>query len=1217
MLKALELNGFKSFADRTRMEFPPGITVVVGPNGSGKSNIVDAMKWVLGEQSARSLRGKEMADVIFKGSGGTGRRPANSAEVTIIFDNSERLLPIDAPEVHVTRRVYRSGEGEYLINGEVCRLRDIKDMFRGTGVGTDAYSIIEQGKVDMLLQASPKDRRAIFEEAAGISRFKAKKVEAQRRLERVDQNLLRLNDIVEEVEGRLRRLKSQATKAQRYREYTQRLQELRTQVGRVDWQRLSQKLVLVEDDLLQLQEERDSYQSHLDALEARRLELDTHLSILEEDLRGFESRAGRTRESIAGYQATLRHARQQASELEEEVSRFQRRLLAMHQRAGTMHAQLRETLHAEQNASADHQACLEKLLEIEATFEGLTQQWNVKRAESETLRRQLTDQMRRRAEFSSRRSSYQAAIDTGQANQVRLREAIEELDVSIARQSSSVALLSQKREELELESGSRDKQLQELRAELTTKRSAHAALTEESIQLRQRLAAARERSTLLQEIEQRLEDVGAGVKDVLYFAQLPDPGPFAGVRGMVADLLRVVDPHVAPLIEAALGDRAQHVVVAGSKLIEYLQQERHELSGRVGIVRLESSPPPSPAHQVDLTGHTGVLGRADRWLETAPEYRHLVRWMLGTTWLVRNLADAVELRRSLDLPLRFVTQRGEIVEADGRLMIGPDRGRVGLISRRAELQTLQIEVTAIEQRIYEIAGQVDALQMAIRERESRAVELAEVYEQVSRDFAEAKLHERTVQDQINQFAQQREKLEQELQVAVAGTSEQEEKLADAIAQQHQCDEAIVTLESQVAMQVQAAADLERERQDFELTVTAARVEKAKSEQRFDALHTQLEQLQREHSERERAIGETRGELQRRESQWRQSCSQALQATSELALLYLHDQQNSSEGRRFVTLRANHRQEREGLNQELNGTNRRMQKLQEKWHARELEGERIRHERTTLAERLKEDYGIEVADLETELTEEEKAVRDEVDQEIADLRRKISNIGSVNMDALSELEDLEQRYSTLSTQFQDLKDAKESLERIIQKINADSRRLFAETLDIIRANFKVLFRKVFGGGSADIVLEDGVDMLESGIDIVATPPGKQSLALSLLSGGERALTAVTLLMAIFEYRPSPFCVLDEVDGPLDEANIGRFVDVLNEFLKWTKFVVVTHSKKTMTAAHTLYGVTMQESGVSKRVSVRFEDVSENGEISQEAIERDGRTVPSGDDERGAA
>ena len=408
MLKALELIGFKSFADKTRFEFPPGITVVVGPNGSGKSNVVDAIKWVLGEQSVKSLRGKEMADVIFNGSG--TRKPINAAEATLTFDNAARLLAIDTPEVQITRRVYRSGEGEYLLNREACRLRDIRDLFAGTGAATEAYSVIEQGKVDVLLQSSPRDRRLIFEEAAGISRFKAKKLEATRRLERVDQNLLRLSDIVEEVESRLRSVRLQATKARRYKEYSDRLQELRTQVGLADWRSLSGQIERIESELAALRDQAAEARANIEADEAEALALDARLSEGDDILRQCEGRIGKNRERIATQDSTIEHQRALARDLEEVVARHRRHLAAMSTRAGDLDEQLRTTTTALDAAETEHLSLRGQMSAAEVALRSATQELDALRRHSQQQRAEQMDGMRTAATLASKASALESEI---------------------------------------------------------------------------------------------------------------------------------------------------------------------------------------------------------------------------------------------------------------------------------------------------------------------------------------------------------------------------------------------------------------------------------------------------------------------------------------------------------------------------------------------------------------------------------------------------------------------------------------------------------------------------------------------------------------------------------------------------------------------------------------------------------------------------------------
>ncbi len=571
-----------------------------------------------------------------------------------------------------------------------------------------------------------------------------------------------------------------------------------------------------------------------------------------------------------------------------------------------------------------------------------------------------------------------------------------------------------------------------------------------------------------------------------------------------------------------------------------------------------------------------------------------------------------------------MTRAGEVLDRDGRLLVGPPNSELDLIPRRAELEHLQSEIKSLDEKIAEFEVRVERCTQAQQELDRQLEELSDRQDDASRELAECRLRSETAAKRRDEVGQQRDRLAVDQSQAERQAAELRSKLHDAKTRVAAIDQLVAQLETSLRHDQAAVDQLESRQKRLAEAVSEAQVILAKSEQRRDAQQTRREQLQRDQDARIQAMQDAKLLADRTRLRAAAAERELLRIRAELAVLFLLEEQAAKKSKELASGRTALWEERNERNRQLSAVRQNMRELEQRQHHKLLEAERLRHEREVLAERLREDYRIEVSQLQQELECEfslaEQQERAEVDAEIADLRRKITNLGSVNMDALEELTDLESRYNTLSTQYQDLIDAKQALEQIIQRINADSRRLFAETLEAIRANFQVLFRKVFGGGSADIVMEQGVDILESGIDIVATPPGKHSLGLSLLSGGERALTAVTLLLAIFEFRPSPFCVLDEVDGPLDEANIGRFVDVLHEFLEWTKFVVVTHSKKTMTAANTLYGVTMQESGVSKRVSVRFEEVNEDGELSESALRRaaDAESARGDDDdERGAA
>ncbi|OHB78163.1 MAG: chromosome segregation protein SMC [Planctomycetes bacterium RBG_16_64_12] len=1194
MLKALELVGFKSFADRTRFEFPSGITVVVGPNGSGKSNVVDAIKWVLGEQSVKSLRGKEMADVIFNGSG--TRRAMNTAEITLTFDNSNRVLAIDTPEVHITRRVYRSGEGDYLINRQPCRLRDIRDLLSGTGMGTQAYSVIEQGKVDVLLQSSPRDRRVIFEEAAGISRFKAKKLEALRRLDRVQQNLLRLSDIVEEVENRLRSVRMQANKARRYKEYTDRLQGLRTQVGLVDWQRLSRRLAGFEAELESFSRERDAAVAEAEAIEARRVEVDVLISDTNESIRRSEARIAANRERIAAAESTIEHERTRSRDLEQEIARYRQQVAGMSARAGDLQRQVSETGDAVRTAEEHHRQIARLFAEGERELTELIERLDQVRGEHEQYRTVHMERMHSAAALGNEISGLESQVAATLAARQRNEQQTAELDQTLCSLAAELEGLRHQREELAGRVDERARQHSAAKARLAERRQECVECRLELAQLQQRQSGLAERASVLEELEQRHEGLSPGVKDVLTLAREATEGPFRQVRGLVADLFQV-SVEAALLVEVALGETAQHVVVAaGQELLDYLQEKSHAFSGRVGFIRMDVPPTVSPPEShVNLEARPGVLGRGDRFVQTEPQYAPLARRLLGRTWFVKTLALALELAGSETAGVEYVTVAGERLAADGTLTVGPRSTSTGLISRRSELRALKTHLAELEAKIGQAQSRIDRLERQIAENERQVGALSAEHQTAVAALSEHGHRIAAAEERQTQLNRQRSVLEAELRAAEVEHESLNQSLAQVRQKQKQTQAELAELETRIARLAEHRDRLQADRQARDRNTTETKVELAKSEERLRNLRVRMRQLEESQQERHRAIAESRQQLGRCRQNAEQSQRNVLRAESEIAELYLRKEIFVRQTVDLVDRCEVSQQERSRLTAEAQRVRARGRKLEEAIHAKELAAGEIRHERNALAGRLREDYGIELAELEHEPTDEEQRERAEVQQEIDELRRKINNLGNVNLEALEELNEQESRHTTLAAQYKDLTKAKASLERIIEKINVDSRRLFSETLETIKGHFATLFRDLFGGGRVDIVLDEETDILESGIEIVARPPGKEPRSISLLSGGEKTLTCVALLLAIFRSRPSPFCVLDEVDAALDEANIDRFTQVLQDFLAWTQFILVTHSKKTMTCANTIYGVTMQESGVSKQVSVRFEDVSEDGEI----------------------
>ncbi len=1207
MLKALELIGFKSFADKTRFEFPQGITVVVGPNGSGKSNIVDAIKWVLGEQSAKSLRGKDMSDVIFKGTSGSGaRRPANSATATIVLDNSENQFPFDASEIHVSRRVYRSGESEYLINGEQSRLKDVKELFRGTGVGTDAYSLIEQGKVERLLQANPKDRRAIFEEAAGISRFKAKKIEAERRLARVEGNLARLADIVDEVGNRYRSVKSQASRAARYKELADRLKQLRMYVGRSDWLEFSEKISAIAAESAESESNKENLSLEIAELHESAERFESQLEAITQSFTQHQESVTRLREEIAQTESQIRLNETRLADLEKRGQQLEDQSERTRKRVTELESRINASDEEVQSAEIEYHDSHEQLKRLETELQAVNAQIDRWTSENESRRAEHGQLIGLIAQTGRQVSSFETQVENLTETRRRLGLTMDQLDASLREYQSDHERIQSESEQLKQQAESVDSSLAQSRHHHEQLSTELGAAKDQLAELNHQHIATSQRAEVIEELERSLEGVNAGAREILAASQSTSVGPVSEVVGLVADVISVNVQHAA-IVDVALGELAQYVVVKGSQLAEQIAQDQIKLNGRVGLIQLDHPPTMGADPSVSLNGREGVIGRADRLVQVQPEFQGFVKQLLGGTWVIKSLQAALNLHRELepDQPVRLVTIDGEIVEPDGTVIAGPKSLSIGLISRRSELRALKREIVRLDQQIQAQRTQIEAL---AREEKQAAADVQHHINQngeLAKELANRKAQSRSIQENLRKTSQQLKETQREL-------DETGQQFNRVNTEWLSSKDLLTTNELQVAALISAmesddslARQSQAERVRIEKESTSARVKLAKSEQVLEGIQSRIAQTRSEYDEQV----VLRKELETQQHEDRQAVTAALELietnTQRLSELNLQREEAADLLATIGQNRTDTDHQRRQVSLTLNERRDQLRAADERLHQARMRVDQIQMQRAQLAERMQEDYGIDISALRAELTDdsdEEMPPRDMIDKEIISLRKKLGDIGSVNLDALQELEELEARYNTMDTQYQDLAQAKETLEKIIRRIDADSRKLFVETLEAIRINFQKLFRQTFGGGNADLVLEEGVDPLEAGVEIVATPPGKSQFSNSLLSGGEKALTAVSLLMAIFQFRPSPFCVLDEVDAPFDEANIGRFIDVLKSFLGWTRFVIVTHSKKTMTAATTLYGITMQESGVSKRVSVRFEDVNDAGEISSEAAAR---------------
>ncbi|MBI3409155.1 MAG: chromosome segregation protein SMC [Planctomycetes bacterium] len=1236
MLKRLELVGFKSFADKTIFDFGDGITGIVGPNGSGKSNIVDAVRWILGEQSAKSLRGGEMADVIFNGS--TTRRSLGLAEVTMTFDNLGRRLATDAEEVQVTRRVYRSSEGEYLINGQPCRLRDIKELFLGSGAGHDAYCIIEQGKVDVLLQASTKERRTIFEEAAGISRFKAKKIETQRKLERVDQNLSRVKDIIDEVEKQLRSVKLQAAKAQRYQEHSTRLKELRLALGLEEYGQLTSRLETETTALDALRIELDQQAARAGACEAEAERLEMLLADLEDNLRDREADLARIMQEIKTGETTLVHEGSLSADLEAEIDRTRRRLLELTQRLTAL-VEAAARAHADYTAAqsqveGQRQNAAQQESELNATIDRLSE-----------LHRQVAadqaehfEQMRRAAHLQNEAVASKAQVDNLRRERDRLRYKSTQAAENLAHIDVELRELVDADQNLQAKLGSARQSLSEHRREREQTLQTRDRTVENISRLRQERSGVASRVEVLEGLIKSHEGLGAGVREMFALIEQTEPGPWSSVLGMIGDFLTVKREY-APLIDLALGDWAQRFIVRDfSGFHQALASRTQPFAGRVSFLPLTSATKPedddhalqdlkntelvefSPLNRLHEAAagepgrdHLGLVAPAEQLVSCDhPELADLPRMLLGRTLIVGDLASARAIAPQVP-GFRFITLQGELLDANGTLTIGEFHAEAGILSRKSELNELREQVTRLDYQVVEADRELITLRERLEGLDVLAREGQEEIDVLTEQAAD--LHAR-----VENHRDRRQGLHEEVEVnrdelvrlddEVAGL---EASLTEAQTQSAAAENQVRVLHERLHRSEAEIRDREQERQLKQQTCTQAQVALAKVEERLMALEAQHRQLEGDLKQRRLEQAQDEAALANSQQRLTDSRLTMLRASAGLAQAALDKETAQAGIAMLIGQRDQKRQERARLAQQAQAVRCEWRAQQEQFHQRELEAANLRHQRDALVERLREDYQVELAELyqnHSKPAGESSSLRGEVvpdsteprtledsrvgldvsaaNEEIAELRRKLSRLGNVNMEALQELQELEGRATSLQAQFDDLTNAKKSLEEVIAKINDDSRRLFQDSFASIRGHFQELFRKLFGGGMADIVLEDEIDVLESGIEIIARPPGKELRSISLMSGGEKTLTAVALLLAIFRSKPSPFCILDEVDAALDEANIGRYCDVLREFQEQSQFIIVTHSKKTMSAADVLYGITMQESGISKQVAVRIED-----------------------------
>jgi chromosome segregation protein len=1186
ILKRLTATGFKSFADKTDFDFGSGITGIVGPNGCGKSNVVDAVKWVLGEQSAKSLRGHQMADVIFNGSG--TRKSSGLAQVDLTFDNADRRLPTDQTEVVVSRRLYRSGESEYLLNKQVCRLKDIRELFLDTGIGVDAYSLIEQGRVDVLLQANPADRRQIFEEAAGISKYKIRKREALRRLERVDQNLQRLQDIIDEVEKRLRSVKLAAGKARSYQGYTQRLRELRSRYALSEYHRLRLSRGEAETRIAELTDDATQRRTELSQNDARISEANVRIVELEGDLSEVEKRLLTVQSLISAHEERIAASERRIGDQTDLLNRSRERLAAFDAQLASLEGRRAEHEREAAEAEANLQVVQAELRVLQDRDRASAGELEQTRQHLEDEKTGIIDLLRRTSQLRNELHGLDLQHESLTSQKSKLDQRDSAVATELAEAMARQHQLRQRCEEIQQLVAEQAQKLEDTKNRAVELARQRAILADQFVAAKEYRSGLESRRQVLEEMDRRHEGLLAGAREVLEQRDADQTGAtFAYVRGAVGELLEADIAH-ASLVEAVLGSHETYLVVNRRDQLLADRASLAELSGRLQAFCLDCVPPMIGGP--DLSGQEGFIANLIDWVRYPDDCGQLARHLLGRTYVVESIQDARRLAELNPGVARFVTTEGVVWEPDGRIGMGSLGSDTGLISRRSGLRELAKELQEVDQRIERLAEESrqaegeaahlervqDDLHAAIREADTRRVE------------AEAQLA--TVDSTVQRLSSERPLIASEVAVLI-------QRLQEMQARQQAGKVSLTELEHRSSESERAAAELQAKVEVLEAAratvaeqITAGKVRVGELTQRRAGIVAAIDELRaaidRQHADRDKALRDVAEAQQRIE----QSLAQTQEARQTLAELSGEMQTLSGRSDALRGQRDELRQFLEQCGVDVRRLRNELSDIESQLHEREIKLQEVRVRLEDLRARITEELSVDLEAQYQGYVPEEQEDWPAVEAEIEDLRGKIERLGNVNLDAINEQAELETRQQFLSTQRDDLRTSEKQLVGLIDTLNNESRQRFLETFTAVQGHFTALFRKLFGGGKAELTLMDPNDVLECGIEIMARPPGKEPQSISLLSGGEKTMTAIALLLAVFRSRPSPFVLLDEVDAALDEANNIRFNHVVQEFSQQSQFVVITHSKRTMSIADVIYGITMQEAGVSKRVGVRFEEES---------------------------
>ena len=1179
-LKRLELQGFKSFADKTVLEFKPGITAVIGPNGSGKSNISDSIRWVLGEQSMKSLRGSNSSDIIFAGT--QNRKSLGFAEASIVIDNSDGKLPIEYNEVTVTRKIYRSGETGYFINKTPCRLKDILELFMDTGIGRDGYSIIGQGKIDEILSNKSEDRRRIFEEAAGIVKYRTRKQESEKKLEQTKLNLLRINDILSEIEGTIEPLKLQSEKAKKFLDLREELKGIEVGLFLYNIETYKTKLEEIVKDIEIMQSQYDDEDEKLEEIKTLKEELKNEVDEITEKIEAMQNIGFESTNKIEKINSDINVATERKENNKTNKERFATEIEEIKTRITELEEEKKQKQDKKINLNANKEKFEKELAEKEAELLELTKKLSDKELEIEAKKQKVEQNVDRKYEIASEINTQDVNLENLEKRQKvvkqEIQNAISELDSTRMQKQE----LSKGFYEIEAKRNEALSKIDEIR---TKKEESSKKLKEYDDKINHILYDIRmkdARYKFLQETEKEKEGYTKSVKSLLLDCE-KDNILKKGVHGVLANLISTPKEYETA-IEMCLGAALQNIITDteedAKKLIEHLRKGN---LGRASFLPI-TSVKGKKLDNIKQKGIDGIVGIASDLVKYQNKYEQIVLNLLGRTVIVEDMNNAIALAKQNNYSFRIVTLNGDLINPSGAITGGSVAQKtVNILGRGREIEDLQKQIKKLEKQKEDVENEKEAYEKSIKDILENSEELEKNLQEIDIVYATEKQKMFSIEENIERIETRLNKLKEEQVTIEEDKTKNREVRKQKEEEIESLTKEIEELNSVIEEFVKTNQDNQSYIDDLNFDITNLKISVSSFDESNLSIDEMIERIDQDIENNKTSIQNKEMQIKAIEDE-NTALEQAVENyKNEIENIKKEVENSSNVIEELKQTRLKNNEKLANLENEISSKFKVLEDLKEQIVKIDVKKTKLEQDIEQIVNTLWEEYEITPNNAEGF----ERPTNIQIAQkEVHRLRKEIKDLGSINVDSIEEYKKTKERYDFMSEQRLDLEDTIAKLRKMISDMTDTMKTQFAEKFAVINKNFNEVFIELFGGGKAELILEDESNILECGIDIRVQPTGKKLQNMMLLSGGEKAFTAIALLFAILKINPAPFCILDEIEAALDDVNVYRYADYLKKFSSETQFLVITHRKGTMEAADTVYGVTMEENGISKLLSMKL-------------------------------